>query len=97
MTRFGQLIDSEVPTLIDFYADEDRTVQMNRVLRDVAVAMGERAQVVKINIDKNPSLAKALLIKKDPTFVIYKNGEVKWRQSGQQDARTLIDLLDQFI
>jgi thioredoxin 1 len=40
---------------------------------------------------------QALRIKENPTFIIYKNSEMKWRQSGEQDAATLIDLVEQYI
>ena len=67
------------------------------VLRDVAAALGDKAKVIKIDIDKNETLANALRIKGNPTFIIYKNGEMKWRQSGEQDANTLISLVQQYV
>jgi thioredoxin 1 len=97
MTKFGKLIDSRIPTLIDFYSDKSKSENSHRVLRDVAASLGEKAKVVKIDISKNYELATALRVKRDPTFIIYKNGEVKWRQSGIQDAGTLISLMQQYI
>ena len=97
MTKFGELIDTRIPTLIDFYSDKTKSENTHRVLRDVAASLGEKARVVKIDINKNAELANVLRVKKDPTFIIYKNGEVKWRQSGQQDAGTLINLMQQYI
>ena len=70
---------------------------MHSVLRDVAAALGDKAKVIKIDIDKNETLANALRIKGNPTFIIYKNGEMKWRQSGEQDANTLISLVQQYV
>ncbi|RPD95883.1 thioredoxin [Aureibaculum marinum] len=98
MAKFGELINSSVPTLIDFYADwnEDNNT-FHKVLRDVAAALGNRAKIIKIDIDKNETLANALRIKGNPTFIIYKNGEMKWRQSGEQDANTLISLVEQYV
>ncbi|MCB0460581.1 MAG: thioredoxin family protein [Flavobacteriaceae bacterium] len=98
MAKFGELISSNVPTLIDFYADwNENNTNLHSVLRDVAAALGDKAKVIKIDIDKNQILANALRIKGNPTFIIYKNGEMKWRQSGEQDANTLISLVQQYL
>ena len=70
---------------------------MHSVLRDVAAALGDKAKVIKIDIEKNETLANALRIKGNPTFIIYKDGEMKWRQSGDQDANTLISLVQQYV
>jgi thioredoxin 1 len=99
MTKFGELIGSEIPVLIDFYAEweEENAESAHSILRDVAAALGDRAKVIKIDIDKNETLANALKIKGNPTFIIYKDGEMKWRQSGDQDANTLISLVQQYV
>jgi len=98
MAKFGELIGSSIPTLIDFYADwNENNVNLHGVLRDVAAALGDKAKVIKIDIDKNEILANALRIKGNPTFIIYKGGEMKWRQSGEQDAGTLISLVQQYV
>ena len=98
MAKFGELISSNVPTLIDFYADwNENNTNLHSVLRDVAAALGDKAKVIKIDIEKNQILANALRIKGNPTFIIYKNGEMKWRQSGEQDANTLISLVQQYL
>jgi len=98
MTKFGELIGSDIPVLIDFFADwEDGSSDLHSILRDVAAALGDKAKVIKIDIDKNEILANALRIKGNPTFIIYKDGEMKWRQSGSQDANTLINLVEQYV
>ncbi len=98
MAKFGELISTNIPTLIDFYADwNENNSNLHSVLRDVAAALGDKAKVIKIDIDKNETLANALRIKGNPTFIIYKNGEMKWRQSGEQDANTLISLVQQYV
>ncbi len=98
MTKFGELIGSEIPTLIDFHQDYDNEDNqgLHSTLRDVAAALGDKAKVVKIDISKNETLAAALRIKGNPTFIIYKDGEMKWRQTGVQDANTLISLVQQY-
>ena len=98
MAKFGELISSNIPTLIDFYADwNENNSGLHSILRDVAAALGDKAKVIKIDIDKNETLASALRIKGNPTFIIYKDGEMKWRQSGEQDANTLISLVQQYV
>lgn len=96
MVKFGEIINSNAPTLIDFHDENEKSLLQN-VLSDVAAALGDKARVIKINISKNEKLVNALRIKGNPTFIIYKNGEMKWRQSGQQDANTLINLVEQFV
>ena len=98
MSKFGELIGLDVPVLLDFYSnDNDSSNTMHPVLRDVAAAIGDKGKVIKINIDKNNELAEALRIKLLPTLMIYKDGEMVWRQSGEQDAKTLITLINDFI
>ncbi len=98
MSKFGALIDIEIPVLLDFYTEwHEASAAMHAVLRDVAAAVGDRAKVVKIDLDKNPELAEALRIKGLPTLMIYKKGEMKWRQSGEQDANTLIGLIQEYV
>lgn len=98
MSKFGELIETRIPVLLDFYADGDKaSAEMSAILRDVAAALGEKARVIKIDVDKNKELADALRIKDLPTLMIYKEGEMKWRQSGEQDANTLIELINEYV
>ncbi len=98
MSKFGELIDSEIPILLDFYTDwNESSTSMHPVLKDVAAAIGDKGKIIKINIDKNNELAQALRIKGLPTLMIYKSGDMVWRQSGEQDADTLINLMNEFI
>lgn len=97
MSKFGELIDVGIPVLLDFYTNwsEDSTA-MRPVLRDVAAALGDKAKVIKIDVEKNQELSEALRVKGLPTLIIYKNGEMKWRQSGELDANSLITKLLQY-
>lgn len=97
MSKFGELIGFELPILLDFYSDDNQSSSiMHHVLRDVAAAIGDKGKVIKINIDKNIELAEALKIKMLPTLMIYSRGEMVWRQSGEQDANTLISIIKDF-
>ena len=58
MSKFGELINAQVPVLIDFYTEwNDSSVSMHPVIRDVAAALGDKAKVIKIDVDKNQELA----------------------------------------
>tara|TARA_Y100000991_G_C21929036_1_gene330006 strand:- start:119 stop:415 length:297 start_codon:yes stop_codon:yes gene_type:complete len=97
MSKFGDLIDIEVPILFDFFSEWDNASNaMDEVLCDVAAALGNKAKVIKIDIDKNQALSEALRIKDLPTLIIYKSGDMKWRQSGLMDANSIIGLLEQY-
>ncbi|PKH50098.1 thiol reductase thioredoxin [Tenacibaculum sp. Bg11-29] len=97
MTKFGEIISTNKPVLIDFYSDWNEFEPSLDTLRDVAAALGDKAKVIKIDIKKNEILAGALRVKGNPTFIIYKGGEMKWRQTGEQDANTLIGLVQQYV
>jgi len=98
MAKFGEIISSSSPTLIDFFSENNEdNVEIQHILNNVAAALGDKAKVIKIDVSKNIDLVDALRIKGTPTFIIYKNGEMRWRQSGEQDANTLINLVEQFV
>lgn len=98
MSKFGKLIDVSVPVLLDFYTEwDEHSTAMHPIMRNVAAALGDKAKVIKIDIDKNATLAEALRVKGLPTLMIYKGGEMKWRQSGEQDADTLIGLIKEYV
>lgn len=97
MTKFGDLVSVQKPVLIDFYSEWEDVENTVETLRSVAAALGDRAKVIKIDISKNEILAEALRVKGNPTFMIYKDGEMKWRQTGFQDANTLIGLVQQYV
>ena len=98
MTKFGELIDVSTPVLLDFCTQwNEASVSMHPVLKDVAAALGDKAKVIKIDVDKNSALAEALRVKGLPTLIVYKDGEMKWRFSGEQDANTLIGIIQKYI
>ena len=71
MSKFGELINTQLPVLIDFYTEwNEPSVSMHPVIRDVAAALGDKAKVIKIDVDKNQELADALRIKGLPTLMI---------------------------
>jgi thioredoxin 1 len=98
MLNSKKLIDLNIPVLLDFYTEWNAaSTAMHPVLRDVAAALGDKAKIIKIDVDKNTQLAEALRVKGLPTLMIYKDGEMKWRQSGEQDANTLIGIMKEYV
>ncbi len=98
MSKFGELIDAQIPVLFIFYADWDEpSKNMHTVVQEVATAVGNKCKIIKIDIEKNKQLADALRIKDLPTLILYKNGEMVWRKSGEENANTLIALMQQHL
>lgn len=94
--KYSDLIKSEKPVLVDFSAAWCGPCKaMGPVLKDVSKIMGDKAKIVKIDVDKNRALANKLSIRGVPTFILYKKGEILWRQSGMQSAHFLVNLLEE--
>lgn len=97
MTKFGELICVNRPVLLNFYIEQYGFTDDVGLLCEVTAALGSQAKVVKMNIRENESLTDALRITEAPTFVIYKNGEMKWRRGGKLDAKRLIQQLKKYF
>lgn len=92
---FKELIQGDTPVLVDFFATWCGPCKMmSPILDEVKTAMGNRAHIIKIDVDKNPGAAQAFQVQGVPTLVIMKKGEIVWRQSGVIPARQLIDVLN---
>jgi thioredoxin 1 len=95
---FQEIIQSEKPVLVDFFATWCGPCKMmSPVLKDVKDELGEQATILKVDVDSNPEAAAAFQIQGVPTFILFKKGEILWRQSGMVPKAGLLNVIKQHI
>jgi len=97
MSKFSELINGETPVLVDFSAEWCGPCKMMApILKEVASQVGGKIRIIKVDIDKNPHAAEAYHVQSVPTMILFRKGEIKWRQSGVMQAAQLSKLLLQY-
>jgi thioredoxin 1 len=90
MGNFNDIVKSSTPTLVDFHATWCGPCQaMHPVMDRLKNEMGSQVRILKIDVDKNQEVANKFKVRSVPTFVLFKDGEILWRQSGGMDINTL--------
>lgn len=90
MEEFDKLIGGSTPTLVDFFATWCGPCKMQGpILEQVKQAVGDKANIIKVDIDRNAELANRYRVQSVPTLIVFKNGEPQWRASGLHQAADL--------
>ncbi len=94
MSEFKDMLSSDKPTLVDFFATWCGPCKMQGpILEQLKQKIGDEANIIKIDVDRAPDLSAEYQIRSVPTLIIFKNGEPQWRASGLQQLEVLEDKL----
>ncbi|WP_413532763.1 thioredoxin [Empedobacter brevis] len=95
---FEEIINSDKPVLLDFFATWCGPCQMmGPILQQVKEELGDDVKILKVDIDKYQDLAKRYQVQGVPTFAIFKNGQLLWKQSGARPKEQLVGEIKKYI
>lgn len=94
MEKFNQIIQGQIPVLVDFSAEWCGPCKMmGPILKQVKDQLGEQVRILKIDVDKNQEMAMKYQIRNVPTLMIFQNGQQKWTGSGVMQADQLASVI----
>jgi thioredoxin 1 len=96
---FSDLIkNSQVPVLVDFYADWCGPCKtLSPIVQEVSSALHGRIKVIKVNVDKNQNASMKYGIKGVPTLILFRRDTILWRQSGVLSKRDLQQTVERYL
>ncbi|MBF8150482.1 thioredoxin [Winogradskyella sp. F6397] len=95
MSKFSEIINQDQPVLVDFFADWCGPCKMlSPILKDVKADLGDGITIIKIDVDKNQTLASKYQVRGVPTMLLFKNGKQVWRQSGVLQKNDIINVIN---
>jgi thioredoxin 1 len=96
MASFQEVINSSKPVLVDFSAEWCGPCKMMApILKQTKDQLGDKATIIKVDVDKNRQAAEHFQIQGVPTLILFKNGKVLWRQSGVVQMNALVQVINQ--